>query len=132
MEGEPERIGVIVADDDADLRALMIQYLSREPFEVVGSARDAEEAIRVASQRRPDAAVVDVNMPAGGARRVVEMLSEHCPEVAVVILSGLDEDNLVRSLLGAGALAYLVKGASRDEILDTVKRAVRANRGMAR
>jgi DNA-binding NarL/FixJ family response regulator len=123
---------VIVADDDADLRALMIQYLSREPFEVIGSARDAEEAIRVASQRRPDAAVVDVNMPGGGARRVVEMLSEHCPEVAVVILSGLDEDNLVRSLLGAGALAYLVKGASRDEILDTVQRAVRANRGMAR
>jgi DNA-binding NarL/FixJ family response regulator len=128
MEGSTEqRIAVLVADDDADIRQVLIQYLSRDPFEVAGSARDAEEAIELARARRPDAALVDVNMPGGGARAVVETLTKEIPETAIVILSSLEEDTLVRDLLRAGAMAYLVKGARRDEILDTIRRAVEAN-----
>src|SRR4051812_49801437 len=117
-EGQ-ERISVLVADDDPDIRTLMIQYLSREPFEVAGSARDADEAIELARARRPEAALVDVNMPGGGARAVVQALAKEVPETAIVILSSLEEDTMVRDLLRAGAMAYLVKGTRRDEILDT-------------
>ena len=125
-EGQ-ERIAVLVADDDPDIRSLMIQYLSREPFEVAGSARDATEAIELARARRPDAALVDVNMPGGGAEAVIDALSTEAPEIAIVILSALEEDTLVRDLLRAGAMAYLVKGARREEILETVRRAIEAN-----
>ena len=126
-EQADERIAVLVADDDGDVRQLLTRYLSREPFEVAGTARDAEEAIEFACKRRPHAAVVDVNMPGGGAQRVVEKLREACPETAVVILSAFEEDGLVRGLLQSGAMAYLVKGATREEITDTVRRAVAAN-----
>ena len=68
---EGDRIAVLVADDDEDIRQLLIVHLSRDPFEVAGSARDAEEAIELALSRRPDAAVVDVHMPGGGAQRKV-------------------------------------------------------------
>jgi DNA-binding NarL/FixJ family response regulator len=129
VEASPneQRIAVLVADDDPDIRTLMIQYLSREPFEVAGSARDANEAIELARARRPDAALVDVNMPGGGARAVVDALRKDSPETAIVILSALEEDTLVRDLLRAGAMAYLVKGARREEILETVRRAIEAN-----
>ena len=122
-----ERIAVLVADDDPDIRTLMIQYLSREPFEVAGSARDADEAIELARARRPDAALVDVNMPGGGAEAVIDALSKEAPEIAIVVLSALEEDTLVRNLVRKGAMAYLVKPAPRDEILETVRRAVAAN-----
>jgi DNA-binding NarL/FixJ family response regulator len=124
---EGDRIAVLVADDDEDIRQLLIVHLSRDPFEVAGSARDAEEAIELALARRPDAALVDVNMPGGGAQRVIEALQRAAPEIAVVVLSALDEDGLVRDLLQKGAMAYLVKPAGRDEILSTVRRAVAAN-----
>src|SRR4051812_38838156 len=125
-EGQ-ERISVLVADDDPDIRQLLIQYLSREPFEVAGSARDAAEAIELARARKPDAALVDVNMPGGGARAVVEALAKDTPGTAIVILSGEEEDTMVRDLLRAGAMAYLVKGTKRDEILETIRRAIEAN-----
>jgi DNA-binding NarL/FixJ family response regulator len=127
MADSEQPIAVLVADDDPDIRQLLIQYLSREPFEVAGSARDANEAIELARARRPDAALVDVNMPGGGARAVVDALRKDSPETAIVILSALEEDTLVRDLLRAGAMAYLVKGARREEILETVRRAIEAN-----
>jgi DNA-binding NarL/FixJ family response regulator len=125
-EGD-RRIAVLVADDDEDIRQLLMLHLSRDPFEVAGTARDAEEAVELALSRRPDAAVVDVNMPGGGARRLIDALQRAAPEIAVVVLSALDEDGLVRDLLQRGAVAYLVKPAGRDELLSTVRRAVAAN-----
>ena len=125
--GEGDRIAVLVADDDADIRQLLMVHLSRDPFEVAGTACDAKEAVEIALSRRPDAALVDVNMPGGGAPRVIEALQRVAPEIAVVVLSALEEDGLVRDLLQKGAIAYLVKPASRDEILSTVRRAVAAN-----
>src|SRR3954447_13882765 len=127
MEASEQRIAVLIADDDPDIRQVLIQYLSRDPFEVAGSARDADEAIELARARRPEAALVDVNMPGGGARAVVQALAKEVPETAIVILSSLEEDTMVRDLLRGGAMAYLVKGARRDEILHTVRRAVEAN-----
>src|SRR3954464_11555525 len=98
MAAAEEHIAVLVADDDPDIRTLMIQYLSREPFEVAGSARDATEAIELARAPRRGAALVDVNMPGGGAEAVIDALSEEAPEIAIVILSALEEDTLVRNL----------------------------------
>ena len=66
-------------------------------------------------------------MPGGGAQRVIETLSVEAPEIAIVVLSALEEDTLVRNLVRKGAMAYLVKPSGRDEILDTVRRAVEAN-----
>ena len=124
-------IRVVVADDDEDLRALLAEYFAREPFELVGSAADAGEALQLLREHEPEAALIDVNMPGGGARRVVDELRASTSETAVVVLSGLDEDNLVRGLVQAGAIAYLLKGAPREQILETVTRAVDARRRLA-
>jgi DNA-binding NarL/FixJ family response regulator len=125
-EGD-RRFAVLVADDDEDIRQLLMVHLSRDPFEVAGTARNAEEAVELALARRPDAVLVDVNMPGGGGRRVIEALQRAAPEIAVVVVSALDEDGLVRDLLRRGAMAYLVKPVSRDEVLSAVERAVAAN-----
>jgi DNA-binding NarL/FixJ family response regulator len=121
--GASERIRVLVADDDDDVRGLLGEYFRSEPFELVGAAADAGQALALAREHRPHAALVDVDMPGGGAQRVVDELGA---STAIVILSGLEEDNLVRGLIQAGAIAYLVKGAPRDEIVDAVRRAVDA------
>jgi DNA-binding NarL/FixJ family response regulator len=124
-------IGVLIADDDEDFRGLVTEYLARDGFEVIASASDAGEAIRLAVEHRPAAALVDVNMPGGGARAVIEAVRERSPDTAIVILSGFEEDSLVRGLLQDGAIAYMLKGASRDEILDTLRRAVGAHRKLS-
>jgi len=126
-------VRVLVADDDADARALIEKYVKGEPaLSLIGSAADAQQAIDLAVEHKPDAAIIDVAMPAGGGVRAVREIREHSPETSVIALSGYDDRSTVLEMLEAGATAYLVKGATRDQILHTVRRAIDAHERLVR
>jgi DNA-binding NarL/FixJ family response regulator len=119
---------VLVADDDADIRGLLGAFVSSDPdFKLVGVAADAEEAIQLACEHKPDAALLDVSMPHGGGLRVVRELQAFSPDTSVVALSAYDEHNIVLDMLQAGAMAYLVKGATREQILEALHRSIEAH-----
>jgi two-component system, NarL family, response regulator LiaR len=124
-------LSVLVADDDRLMRIRLEDLLGPgSGFELVGTAEDAEAALRLAAAYKPDAALVDVNMPNGGGPRVVKEISQRSPRTAVIILSVLDEHNLVLDLLRAGAMSYVVKGASAAEVLETVRRSIAARQAL--
>jgi DNA-binding NarL/FixJ family response regulator len=125
-------VRILVADDDADIRGLLERYVKGEPaLQLIGAAPDAEEAIRLAAEHKPDAALLDVNMPGGGGVRAVREISEISPDTSMIALSGYDDRNTVLRMLEAGATSYLVKGASRDKILHTVRRSIDAHKRLA-
>jgi DNA-binding NarL/FixJ family response regulator len=127
-----ERIRVLVADDDADIRGLLAAFISSDPaFKLVGVASDADEAIALAQEHKPEAALVDVAMPGGGGLRVVRELQTFSPTTSVVALSAYDERNIVIEMLQAGAMSYLVKGATREQILHSLHRALVAQSELA-
>lgn len=115
----------MIADDDLVLRVRLEGLLSQQSsIELVGAAVDAGEAIELAATHRPDAVLLDVDMPGGGAAHAVPEIARRSPETAIVILSALDERNLVVDLLQAGAMSYVVKGASADELVETIHRSI--------
>jgi DNA-binding NarL/FixJ family response regulator len=121
-------VTILVADDDADVRGLLETYVKGEPaLSLVGAAADADQAIALAAEYKPDAAILDVGMPGGGGVRAVKEIREISPSTSMIALSGFDDRDTVLDMLGAGATAYLVKGASRDQILHTVRRAIDAH-----
>ena len=125
-------VRVMVADDDADARGLLEKYVKGEPaLQLVGAAANAEEAIQLAAEHQPDAALLDVNMPAGGGLRAVREIGEQSPGTSMIALSGYDDRNTVLRMLEAGAISYLVKGASREQILHTVRRSIDAHKKLA-
>ncbi len=127
-----ERTRVLVADDDADIRGLLAAFVSSDPaFKLVGVAADADEAIALATQHQPNAALLDVSMPGGGGLRVVRELQAFSPDTSVVALSAYDERNIVIEMLQAGAMSYLVKGATREQILESIRRAIDAQAKLA-
>jgi EAL domain-containing protein (putative c-di-GMP-specific phosphodiesterase class I) len=91
-------------------------------FEVVGVAEDAAQAIELARRHRPQVALVDVRMPGGGGAHAVREIRSCSPETRVVILSAYGDRSSVFEMLRAGATGYLVKGASVEEILETLRR----------
>ncbi len=116
---------VLIADDDLVLRVRLESLLSREEsVELVGVAVDTDGAIALAEEHRPDAVLLDVDMPGGGAAHAIPEIVRGSPETAIVILSALDERNLVIGLLEAGAMSYVVKGAPADELVDTIHRSI--------
>jgi DNA-binding NarL/FixJ family response regulator len=114
-----QRPRLIVADDDAVVRSLLVMSLA-EDFEVVGEAIDADGAIELATATRPDAALVDVEMPKGGAQVAVRGIVEVAPEVAIVVLSADESDGLFRELMTAGAVACCPKTIAPEALARTI------------
>jgi len=122
-------IRVIVGEDDASVRQAVVEAIGREAgMTMVGTAADAEEAIEVAARERPDVAVLDVKMPAGGGPRATREIGRVSPATRVVALSAHDDRVSVAEMLRAGALSYVVKGAPIGELLEAIER---ASRGLA-
>ena len=116
---------VVVADDHPLYRQGIVRALEAAGGIVVGEAGDGVDALELIAAHRPDVAVVDVSMPALDGIDVVERLAAHGPDVPVVLLSAFGDEPLVRSGLLAGAAAYVLKSADRDDILATVAGAAR-------
>jgi DNA-binding NarL/FixJ family response regulator len=123
---------ILIADDEDDVRDLLVEMISREPqLELVGAASDAQEAIDLAAKEQPEVALIDAHMPEGGGVRALREIAEKSPGTATVVLSAFDSQQKVVEHLDAGALAYLVKPVSRRDLVATLERAVEAHRSGA-
>lgn len=121
-----ERIRVLIAEDEgAVLEALADLVSSDAAMDVVGTAKDAEEAIRIAKAEKPDVALIDVKMPAGGGPRAAREIRRESPQTHVVALSAYEDRRTVLEMLRAGVVGYIVKGTSSEEILYTIRRSMR-------
>jgi DNA-binding NarL/FixJ family response regulator len=125
---EPARHTLLIADDDPIVRTTLTAALRRE-FEVVGAAKDSDEAISIAALKQPDVALVDVAMPGGGGITAVRGIVAASPATAVVVLSGDEIDSVVRDLLRAGASSYLRKGIGFAELAQALAASIEAHRG---
>ena len=121
--GVHARPSLLIADDDPVVRATLSAHLERD-FEIVGLARNASEAVALAERHQPDAALIDVDMPDGGARDAVPRIAAGSPATRMVILSSDESRAIVLELLSAGAVAYRRKGLTGTELSRTLKDAM--------
>ena len=116
------RIRVLIADDQALIRRGMAMLLDAAPdIEVVGQAADGVEAVELARRARPDVVLMDLHMPRKGGVLATREISATLPHTRVMVLTTFDRDDLVFDAVRAGAQAYLLKDASEEEVLDTVR-----------
>lgn len=116
------RIRVLIADDQALIRRGMAMLLDAAPdIEVVGQAADGVEAVELARRLLPDVVLMDLHMPRKGGVLATREISAALPHTRVMVLTTFDRDDLVFDAVRAGAQAYLLKDASEEEVLDTVR-----------
>lgn len=115
-QGEPAgKVRVLVCEDEG-LTALRLQKaLVRMGYEVVGEARDGEEAIAAAARLKPDAILMDIRMPRVDGIAATERIMRERP-TAIVMITAFNERELVEAALRAGASGYLVKPVSDEQI----------------
>ena len=114
-------IRILIADDEPALRDALADLLAHEDGVVlVGEAGDADQAIELADSRRPDVALVDVSMPAGGGARAAREIIRVSPETRVIALSAFEDRPTVLAMLRAGAVGYLVKGTASEDLLGSI------------
>jgi DNA-binding NarL/FixJ family response regulator len=114
-------IRVLVVDDFPLTREGITAALETDPaIEVVGQAADAEEGVALALELRPDVVLVDMRMPGSGGLVLLERLHSDLPEAKLLVLSGVENSDVMLEAITAGASGYLSKRAPREEVCGAV------------
>ena len=125
MESQPvesRRIRVLLVDDHSIMReGLQAMLAGSEELEVVGQARDGEEAVRAAAELSPDVVVMDVMMPNKDGVEACREIMDAAPDIRVVMLTASTEEDAVIEAVAAGATGYLQKVSGMDRLLDTIR-----------
>jgi DNA-binding NarL/FixJ family response regulator len=108
-ENEETPLRVIVADDDPLTRKMICAALEADGIEIVGQARDGDEAVSLGVELRPDLVLMDVVMPGTDGIAATARLTEAAPDVSVVALSVTDDEELGMLALRLGAVGFLTK-----------------------
>ncbi|SFO94053.1 two component transcriptional regulator, LuxR family [Variovorax sp. PDC80] len=116
------RIRVLVADDQPLIRRGMAMLLdAASDIQVVGQAADGMEVVELARRLLPDVVLMDLRMPRQSGVLATREITAALPRTRVMVLTTFDRDDLVFDAVRAGAQAYLLKDASEEEVLDTVR-----------
>jgi len=119
-ESTAPRRRVVVAEDESLIRMDIVEILNDNGFEVVGEAGDGETAVQLATELKPDLVVMDVKMPQLDGISAAERLSKH--HIApVVLLTAFSQKELVERASEAGALAYVVKPFTPNDLLPAIE-----------
>ncbi|MBC2659880.1 response regulator transcription factor [Pseudomonas sp. MSSRFD41] len=124
-------IRLVLADDHEVTRTGFIALLAGNPeFEVVGQARDGEQALALCEQLRPDLAILDIRMPLLNGLGAARLLQQRQPDIKVLIFTMDDSPDHLEAAMAAGVMGYLLKDASREEVLDALQRVARGEEAL--
>jgi NarL family two-component system response regulator LiaR len=117
-------IKVMIVDDHAVVRSGLSAFLlAFDDLEYVGDATGGADAVGKCIALRPDVVLMDLVMPDVDGAEATRRIKETCPEVQVIALTSYKEDDLVQGALKAGALSYLLKNVSADELAGAIRAA---------
>jgi DNA-binding NarL/FixJ family response regulator len=128
LRGNPR---LLIADDDRFVQSALHAQLGRT-FDIVGTAKDANEAIAQAAALEPDVIILDVQMPFGGGPRAAREIHACAPGAALVALSSDESDDVVRTMIDAGAVTYVRKGMDSAKLIGLLFTAIAAHAELSR
>jgi NarL family two-component system response regulator LiaR len=117
-------IRVLIVDDHPMVRSGLTALLSiYDDLELAGEAANGAEAVRIAARIKPDVVLMDLVMPEMDGAAATRAIREQNPAIQVVALTSFKEDDLVQGALKAGAIGYLLKNVSADELVRAIRAA---------
>jgi DNA-binding NarL/FixJ family response regulator len=125
------KIRVLLADDQDIIRTGLTIILNHEPdLEVIGQAADGIEAVAMAKQLHPDVILMDIKMPRLNGIQATRQIMAELPRTQIIVLTTYDTDDWVFDGIRAGAVGYLLKDTSSENLADAVRGAMRGESQM--
>jgi DNA-binding NarL/FixJ family response regulator len=122
MTRSTKKLRILVADDHELVRRGMRGLLrARRDWKVVGEAANGREAVEKATKLKPDVAILDISMPDLDGLQATRQIREASPGTSVVVLTMHESDQMVRRVLEAGALGYVLKSDLAAHLVKAVK-----------
>jgi NarL family two-component system response regulator LiaR len=117
-----QTIRVMLVDDHNVVRSGLATFLKAyDDLELVGEAKNGVEALDLCHHRRPDVILMDLMMPEMDGIAATEAILKDYPEIKIIAMTSFDEEELVHGVLAAGAISYLLKNVSSDELSKAIR-----------
>lgn len=116
-------IRVLIADDHEVVRHGLASVFEDSGIRIVGEATDAPDAVKLAQKLRPDVVTLDVRLGSGDGLEAVKLIREVSPDTRIVMLSSFDSPTYIARAVSAGASDYVLKTASRQQLVEAVTNA---------
>jgi NarL family two-component system response regulator LiaR len=121
---ETTPIGVLIVDDHSMVRTGLAAFIRVKPdLDLLGEARDGQEALQLCETLQPDVILMDLVMPRMDGVAATRAIHERWPRVQIIALTSFREKELVQDALQAGAISYLLKDVSMDELAEAIRAA---------
>ncbi len=121
---ESKKIRVMLVDDHDMVRRGLATFLTVKPdLELVGEARDGQEALELCEAVQPDVILMDLVMPEMDGAEATRVIRERWPGIQILALTSFQEKELIRDALQAGAIGYLLKNITIDELATAIRSA---------
>jgi len=123
-----DAIKVFLVDDHQVLLDGMVKLIEDHPYmNIIGAAKDGREALKQIQALQPDIVLMDISMPNLNGLEATRLISEASPKTKIVILSMHENEEFLRRALKAGAVGYLLKDATADELFTAIEEAHQGN-----
>lgn len=122
MKDTKKKVRILVVDDESVVREGIVAILAlQKDLEVVGEATDGIQAVQLARKAKPDVVLLDMVMPHQDGLTTIPILKEALPESRILVLTSFAENDRVYQAIKAGALGYLLKDATRVQLLQAIR-----------
>ena len=116
-----KKIRILLVDDHTILRDSLRVLLENEPDMIIaGEAEEGRTAVRLTCQLLPDVVLLDIALPLLGGLEALRQIKHACPDVKVLILTMHENEEYIRQSLAFGAMGYLLKDSSAQELIDAI------------
>jgi CheY-like chemotaxis protein len=114
---------ILVVDDNSNTRALFRAILAKNGF-AVAEAKEGQEALEQIHEFTPNVVLLDIMMPGVAGNELVETIKEWHPEMEVIMITSIDQEEIKQECLEKGAFDLLVKPVTQEQLLSTIHRAL--------
>jgi len=116
------QLTLLIVDDAPFIREVIKDLAQKNGITVIGEAENGEDAVKLASELRPDVILMDIVMPKVSGVEATRRIMQEWPEAKVLALSTLDQDVLVQKALQAGCKEFITKPFKSKDLVDKIKK----------
>ncbi len=118
---------VMIAEDSKAIRIALMDIILNSKHELVGEASNGPEVVEKFVSSKPDVLLLDLVMPEKDGFTVLKEIKETNPDAKIIMITVLDDKRMIQDCISAGALAYIIKPFTADDVLKSISFALKGN-----